>query len=40
MQSTGGFALEGRGGFVAEQLEDCYSNVIGLSLPLLLRWLS
>lgn len=37
---AGGFALEGRGGSVVERLEGCYSNVIGLSLPLLRRWLS
>tara|TARA_B100000214_G_scaffold315963_1_gene249351 strand:- start:321 stop:521 length:201 start_codon:yes stop_codon:yes gene_type:complete len=37
---AGGFALEGLGGSVVERLEGCYSNVIGLSLPLLRRWLS
>ncbi len=36
---AGGFALEGRGGLVVERLEGCVSNVIGLSLPLLRRWL-
>ncbi len=36
---AGGFALEGRGALVVERLEGCYSNVIGLSLPLLRRWL-
>ncbi len=36
---AGGFALEGRGGMVVERLEGCWSNVIGLSLPLLRRWL-
>jgi septum formation protein len=40
LQCAGGFALEGRGGLVVEQLDGCYSNVIGLSLPLLRRWLS
>lgn len=40
LQCAGGFALEGRGGCVVERLEGCYSNVIGLSLPLLRRWLS
>jgi len=40
LQCAGGFALEGRGGMVVEKLEGCYSNVIGLSLPLLRRWLS
>ncbi len=36
---AGGFALEGRGGLVVERLEGCFSNVIGLSLPLLRHWL-
>jgi len=36
---AGGFALEGRGGLLVEQIEGCFSNVIGLSLPLLRRWL-
>jgi septum formation protein len=40
MDCAGGFALEGRGGMMIERLEGCYSNVIGLSLPLLRRWLS
>lgn len=39
LQCAGGFALEGRGGSLIERLEGCYSNVIGLSLPLLRRWL-
>jgi septum formation protein len=37
---AGGFALEGRGGMVVERIEGCWSNVIGLSLPLLRRWLA
>jgi septum formation protein len=37
---AGGFALEGRGGMVVDRIEGCYSNVIGLSLPLLRRWLN
>ena len=37
---AGGFALEGRGGLMVERLEGCFSNVIGLSLPLLRRWLN
>lgn len=37
---AGGFALEGRGGVLVERIEGCWSNVIGLSLPLLHRWLS
>ena len=39
LQCAGGFALEGRGGLVVEQIEGCFSSVIGLSLPLLRRWL-
>ena len=39
LQCAGGFALEGRGGMHIERLDGCYSNVIGLSLPLLRRWL-
>jgi septum formation protein len=37
---AGGFALEGRGGLLVERIEGCCSNVIGLSLPLLRRWLA
>ena len=40
LQCAGGFALEGRGGLLVERIEGCYSNVIGLSLPLLRRWLT
>ncbi len=36
---AGGFALEGRGSLLVERIEGCFSNVIGLSLPLLRRWL-
>jgi septum formation protein len=36
---AGGFALEGRGGLMVERIEGCFSNVIGLSLPLVRRWL-
>ncbi|MEB3335249.1 MAG: nucleoside triphosphate pyrophosphatase [Cyanobacteriota bacterium] len=39
LQCAGGFALEGRGGPLVEAVEGCVSNVIGLSLPLLRRWL-
>ena len=39
LQCAGGFALEGRGGCCVERLDGCYSNVIGLSLPLLRIWL-
>ena len=39
LQCAGGFALEGRGGALVERIEGCYSNVIGLSLPWLRRWL-
>lgn len=37
---AGGFALEGRGGLLVERIDGCYSNVIGLSLPLLRQWLT
>lgn len=40
LQCAGGFALEGRGGAVVERIDGCFSNVIGLSLPLLRRWLA
>jgi septum formation protein len=40
LQCAGGFALEGRGGLLVERIEGCFSNVIGLSLPLLRRWLA
>lgn len=40
LKCAGGFALEGQGGFFVEQIEGCYSNVIGLSLPLLRQMLS
>jgi len=40
MQCAGGFALEGIGGLTVERIEGCFSNVIGLSLPLLRRWLA
>jgi septum formation protein len=40
LHCAGGFALEGRGGLVIERIEGCFSNVIGLSLPLLRRWLA
>jgi len=39
LHCAGGFALEGRGGAVVERIEGCFSNVIGLSLPLLRRWI-
>lgn len=39
LSCAGGFALEGRGGAMVERIEGCVSNVIGLSLPLLRRWL-
>ena len=34
------FSLEGRGGALVERIDGCVSNVIGLSLPLLRRWLA
>ena len=40
LQCAGGFALEGRGGALVERIEGCFSNVIGLSLPLLRCWLA
>jgi septum formation protein len=40
LQCAGGFALEGRGGLLVERIDGCFSNVIGLSLPLLRRWLA
>lgn len=40
LHCAGGFALEGRGGAMVERIEGCFSNVIGLSLPLLRRWLA
>jgi septum formation protein len=39
LQCAGGFAMDGRGGLLVERIEGCYSNVIGLSLPLMRRWL-
>lgn len=40
LSCAGGFALEGRGAPLVERIEGCFSNVIGLSLPLLRRWLA
>ena len=40
LQCAAGFALEGRGGALVERIEGCFSNVIGLSLPLLRCWLA
>jgi septum formation protein len=39
LRCAGAFALEGRGGLMVEEITGCFSNVIGLSLPLLRRWL-
>jgi len=39
LKCAGSFALEGRGGFLVDQIEGCHSNVIGLSLPLLRQML-
>ena len=39
LQCAGGFALEGRGGALVERIEGCFSNVIGLSLPLIGLWM-
>lgn len=35
LKCAGAFALEGKGSVFVEKIEGCYSNVIGLSLPLL-----
>lgn len=32
-QCAGGFAIEGRGGLFIKNIDGCFSNVIGLSLP-------
>ena len=40
LRCAGGFALEGLGGSFVERLDGCYSNVIGLSLPLLRSWIA
>ena len=40
LRCAGGFALEGTGGLYVERLDGCFSNVIGLSLPLIREWLS
>ncbi len=37
LNCAGGFALEGKGGMLINQIDGCYSNVIGLSLPWLRR---
>ena len=39
LHCAGGFALEGRGALLVDRIDGCFSNVIGLSLPLLRRWL-
>jgi septum formation protein len=39
LQCAGGFALEGRGGALVERIEGCFSNVSGLSLPLIRLWM-
>tara|TARA_Y100001968_G_scaffold115042_1_gene104438 strand:- start:700 stop:1350 length:651 start_codon:yes stop_codon:yes gene_type:complete len=33
LQSAGGFTLEGKGGLFIEEINGCFSNVLGLSLP-------
>ncbi len=40
LNCAGCFALEGKGGLFVEQLHGCYTNVIGLSLPLLRQMLA
>jgi septum formation protein len=39
LNCAGGFALEGKGGALVEQITGCHTNVIGLSLPLLRQML-
>jgi septum formation protein len=39
LNCAGGFALEGKGGALVEQIIGCHTNVIGLSLPLLRQML-
>lgn len=40
LNCAGCFTLEGKGGALIDKIEGCYSNVIGLSLPLLRRMLA
>ncbi len=40
LKCAGCFALEGKGSVFVEKIEGCYSNVIGLSLPLLRQMLA
>lgn len=40
LKCAGSFALEGKGGLFVSGLKGCYSNVIGLSLPLLHQMLA
>ncbi|MGB3656010.1 MAG: Maf family protein, partial [Rivularia sp. (in: cyanobacteria)] len=35
LKCAGAFALEGKGSVFVKKIEGCYSNVVGLSLPLL-----
>lgn len=35
MRCAGAFALDGKGSYFVEEIEGCYTNVIGLSMPLL-----
>ena len=39
LKCAGSFALEGKGGVFIDKIVGCYSNVIGLSLPLLRKML-
>jgi septum formation protein len=40
LKCAGSFALEGKGSLFVEKIEGCYSNVIGLSLPLFRKMLA
>lgn len=39
MDKAGSYALQGTGCFLIEKIDGCYSNVIGLSVPLLVKML-
>ncbi len=37
---AGGYAIQGKGAALVENIEGCFTNVIGLSMPTLIRMLS
>lgn len=39
MDKAGAYAIQGLGGLFVERIEGNYSNVVGLPLPLVYRWL-